>query len=193
MISLIIFGIGVMVTYITSYLVLGSSVGCWHVTWICAVAILVMMAINGVVATICSKLLPNKCFEGNKKFYTASKKECKFYEKLGIKFWKDRTIELGILNGFRKNKLNDPNNPEYIKRFILENNKGFLTHFVSLFASVLAIFIMPIRFWLPTALPIALTSIIINIMPVMILRYNMPRLQTLYKFATRHSKENSPN
>ena len=193
MISLIIFGIGVVVTYISSYLTLGKSVGFGHITWICAVAILGMMAINGIAAIVCSKLLPNKCFEGNKKFYTASKKECKFYEKLGVKKWKDRTIELGALNGFRKNKLNDPNNPEYIKRFILENNKGYLTHFVSIIASALAVFIMPIKFWLPTALPIAITSIIINIMPLIILKYNMPRLQTLLKFATRHEKENSPS
>ena len=189
MISLIIFFIGVVVTYLTSYLVLGASVGYGHITWICAVAIIGMIAINGLVATVCSKWLPNKWFLGNKKFYTASKKECIFYEKIGIKKWKDRTIELGILNGFRKNKLNEPNNPEYIKRFILENNKGFLTHFVSLFVSAAYVFIMPIKFWLPTALPIAITSILINIMPVMILRYNMPRLQALYKFATRHNKD----
>ena len=187
MISLIIFGIGVVATYLFSYLFLGESVGYIHITWISAVAIIGMILVNGIVAIICSKLIPNKCFNGDQKFYIPSKNECKFYEKIGIKKWKDRTLEMGFLNGFRKNKVED--SPEYIERFILENKKGYLTHFVSVFASVLAIFLLPMKFWLTMGVPIVLTSLILNIIPMMILRYNMPRLKTMLRFTLRNKKD----
>jgi len=140
-----------------------------------------MILINGLVAAICCKLMPDKWFTYKNKFFKAGKKETRFYEKLGIKKWKDKTIELGILNNLIKNKIETMDSPEYIEKFIVENNKGFFEHSVSIVASILAIFIMPKRFWLPMALPIALTSVIINGMAVMILRYNMPRLQTLFQ------------
>jgi len=188
MISLIIFILGVIVTYVTSYLCLGDIVGYSSIAWICLISIMWMIAANGMVAIICSKWLPNRFFNAKYKIYQAGKKECRFYEKIGIKKWKDSTAELGILNGFRKNKLNDPNSVEYIERFILENNKGFLTHLVSIFVGFLVIFTFPKQYWLTTALPVAITSFILNLLPLMILRYNMPRLQILLKYAQRRSK-----
>ncbi len=186
MISLIIFGIGVVITYLFSYLCLGDTIGYIHVTWIAAVSIIGMILINGIVAIICSKILPKKFFNGDQKFYFPSKKECKFYDKIGIKKWKDKTLEMGFLNGFRKNKVED--SPEYIERFILENKKGYLTHFMSIFVSVASMFILPIKFWLPMCLPIVVTSLILNIIPMMILRYNMPRLKTMLRFSLRNNK-----
>ena len=186
MISIIIFIMGVITTYVCSFLILNDSFSYLNLTWMVAVGVVAMIAINAVVATICSKLLPNKCFDGDKKFYMPSKKECKFYEKIGIKKWKDRTLEMGFLNGFRKNKIE--NTPEHIERFILENKKGYLTHFMSVIASVLSLFILPIKFWLAMSVPIIVTSIILNIIPMMILRYNMPRLLTMLRFNQRNIK-----
>ena len=187
MISVIIFGIGIVCAYTLSYHFLGDAVGYLKLTWIVAVAVLGMIALNGIVAIICSKLIPNKYFDADKKFYMPSVKECKFYEKLGIKKWKDRTLEMGFLNGFRKNKIE--NSSEHIKRFILENKKGYLTHFVSVIVSALSLFFFPIRFWIPTAIPVVVTSLILNIIPMMILRYNMPRLKTLLRFNERNKSE----
>ena len=144
MISLIIFGIGVVCAYTFSFLFLGDTVGYLNLIWIVAVAVVGMIAINGIVATVCSKLLPNKYFDADSKFYMPSKNECKFYERIGIKKWKDRTLEMGFLNGFRKNKIE--NSPEHIKRFILENKKGYLTHFVSTIVTILSIILFPIEF-----------------------------------------------
>ena len=180
MLSIIIFIIGVIVTYICSLLVLTSSMSWWLVSIFAFVSIVGMIAINGLVAIICCKCLPKKWFMGDKRIFNPSKKECKFYEKIGIRKWKDKNIDLGQLNGFKKDKVE--NNPEYIERFILECNLGFIEHFVSLFVSVLAMFILPIKFWLPMGLPIVVTSLILNSLPIMILRYNMPRLKTMLKF-----------
>ena len=39
----------------------------------------------------------------------------KIYNKLKVKKWKDKIPEIGHFTGFRKNKISDPKNPEYIK------------------------------------------------------------------------------
>ncbi len=187
MISIIIFIAGVLVSCICSLAKFLDSMSWWLILIIVISSVVGMILINGVVAIVCSKLIPNKCFHPEKKFYMPTKKECKFYEKIGIKKWKDRTLEMGFLNGFPKDKV--VNSPEYIERFILEDMKGYLTHFVSLFASVLAIFILPMKFWLTVSIPVIVTSLILNIIPMMILRYNMPRLKTMLKFSLRNVKK----
>lgn len=186
MLTLIIFFIGVFITYLCSMLTLTNSIEWWWIALIDAGAIIGIILINALIATICCKWLPNKCFEGNKKFYNVSKKECRFYEKIGIKKWKDKNLELGALNGFRKNTLSDPNNAEYLKTFILESKKGLLDHFISMWVSLLYVFVLPINMWWCVGLPVAITSFVINMLPVMILRYNLPRLQTLLKFSERN-------
>ena len=191
MISIIIFLIGCVVTLTTSLLVLSGSMNWWLVLIIALCSIVGMIAINGIVALVCCKLLPKKWFVSNSKFYNPSKKECRFYEKLGIKKWKDKNIDLGQLNGFKKDKIE--NNSEYIQRFILENNMGFVEHFVSAILSFLALFVLPIKFWLPMSLPIVITSLILNLLPIMILRYNMPRLKTLLKFSERNKNNKDSN
>jgi hypothetical protein len=193
MISLIIFIVGVIVTYTTSFIFLGESIGFQNIAWMCLLAILGMIAINLVVATICAKWLSDKWYTKKSVLFTVGKKEYRFYEKIGIKKWKDDTAEMGFLNNFRKNKIKEPNNIEYIEKFIIETNKGFIVHFVSLFATVGAIFVMPKNFWLPMALPIAITSLILNIIPLMILRYNMPRLQIMLKYAKRNLSRKQEN
>lgn len=161
----------------------------WLIVLIAIGSILGMVAINGLVAIIFCKVLPKKWFKSDSRFFNPSKRECGFYEKLGIKKWKDMNIDLGKLNGFKKDKLE--NSPEYIERFILETNMGFIEHFTSLFVSVFAMFMLPIKFWLPMGLPIVITSLILNIIPIMILRYNMPRLKTMLKFSLRNSYKQS--
>lgn len=183
MLSIVIFIIGCIVTVTTSLICLIHAFKWWTIVIIAICSILGMITINGFVAAIFCKFLPKKWFDPNSRIFNPSKKECDFYEKIGIKKWKDLCIDLGNLNGFKKDKIE--NSPEYIKRFILESNMGFVDHFVSLFVSVGVMFLLPMEFWLPTGLPIVITALILNIIPIMILRYNMPRLKTLLKFSER--------
>ena len=48
-----------------------------------------VIAIDGVFAFIIRRL-PEKWFSYDKKIWNVSKAECNFYEKLGIKLWKDK-------------------------------------------------------------------------------------------------------
>lgn len=189
MITIVIFILGVIATYVSSICTLINKMSWWSISLIALGAIVGIIVINGLVATICCKVLPKKWFDYNIKFYNVNKKECRIYEKFGIKKWKDKTLELGKCNGFRKNKIQDQNSPEYAKRFLIESNMGIMTHFVSAIISFPAIFILPMKFWLPMGLPIAITSFILNIVPIMILRYNVPRLKTLLKFSERRKTQ----
>lgn len=159
----------------------------WQISVVFLFYVLCVIAVNGLIAIVVCKLFPNKWF--CRKFYQPSKNECKFYEKIKIRAWKDHILELGALNGFRKNKLTNPNSIEYLEKFILENNKGFLTHFLSIFMAILPLFALPTNLWLPMLLPIALTNFILNFMPMAVLRYNIPRLNIAIRFSKRSAQK----
>lgn len=191
MLTMQIFLIAVVLIYAINLFVFVQTIGFFNITLIVLAAVVGMILINAIIAVVTCKMLPNKWYDYNKKAFQVSKKEVRFYEKLGIKKWKHKTAELGNLNGFSKNKIEEFDNPEYVKKFILETNKGYIDHLFSIFASIIAAFCMPIRFWLPLSIPVALTSVIINLISVIILRYNMPRLKVMLKFSER--KQNNKN
>ena len=134
MVTFIIFCIALILISVTNVLLFIDTIKIVDMLWLCIISILSMVAVNGIVAFICAKLLPDKWFLKNKKIFMASKKECKFYEKLGIRKWKDRVLELGKLNSFSKKNIKD-DSVEYVEKFIMENNKGFIVHFISIFVS----------------------------------------------------------
>ena len=95
--------------------------------------------------------------------------------------------------GFSKKHIKDPNDPEYIKTFIVECNKGTVEHFVSIFAGFLCIFIFPLKYALVIGVPVAIINVILNILPIFILRYNIPKLKVVLKRAERVSARNEEN
>ena len=137
--------------------------------------------INGLFAGIVRWVLPKKWFTADKNYFSAGKNERKFYEKLGIKKWKDKVLELGCFTNFRKNKIADPKSVEYVERYILEANYGVVVHFVLMLISFLVIFIYPLEYWYCFGAPVAIVSIFLNALPLFILRYNLPKLYTLRK------------
>ena len=99
-----------------------------------------MFVAFGVFAFIIRRL-PNKWFDEKVKMHYASRKELKFYEKLGVRTWKDKVPELGGFTSFHKDKIRDGDNPEYLKRFILECNYGAVIHLVTAILGFLIVFI----------------------------------------------------
>ena len=97
--------------------------------------------IDLIFAFIVRWLLPSKWFGVSKVGFHAGKRERKFYEKIGIKRWKDSVLELGALSGFRKNKLDKPNDVSYIERFIVEANYGIIVHVAGIIAGFAVIFL----------------------------------------------------
>lgn len=151
----------------------------WYIVLAVVLTTIFVIAVSGFVATLVRQVLPEKWF--NEMDIKVSKKEMRFYEKLGVKKWKDLVPELGFFTGFRKNKIANPKSIEYVDRYILEINYGIYVHFVSIFASFLIVFIYPLKYCLMFGIPVAIVSVILHLMPLFTLRYNLPKLKAIKK------------
>ena len=135
--------------------------------------------------------MPEKYFDYHKKIFNASKKRIKFYESLGVKKWKDKVPELGCFTNFRKNKIASPNDPEYIRRYILEACYGVIIHYVSCPVSFVILLFDIFMYtgksnmYLTIALPVAITNAILILLPSFVLRYNLPKLIRIYNMKTK--------
>lgn len=146
-----------------------------------ALAVVAVIAVDGLVSTI-ARLLPKKCAQHDKKVFTVSGKEKKFYEKLKIRKWKDLVPEIGHFTGFRKNKIADPKSVEYLDRFLLEACYGEIGHFYSLFFGFLILLLFPLTdMWFAISIPVAIINVFLNLPSLFILRYNSYKLEILRK------------
>jgi len=149
-------------------------------------------AVDGLFAFLVH-LLPSKMFEIDNKFYLVSNRERKFYEKIKIRQWKDKVWELGSLGGFSKKSLKSSSDKEYLKQFIIESNKGVLTHIIGCFAGFIALFVFPSACMFNITLPICIINFILNIPSLFILRYNTPKLHAGYKRLCRNETSKTIN
>ena len=142
--------------------------------------IALQFALDGFIAIVINKM-PNRWFLPDNPFYHVSEIEKSLYKTLRVRLWKDKVWELGGLGGFSKRNLAEPSNPEYIERFIIECNKGVLTHRLSYPIGFLAMLTLRGTPVFTVALPVAVVNLFLNILPTLALRYNTPKLQTLLK------------
>lgn len=135
-------------------------------------------AFDGGLAIIINKM-PDRWFSVENPLYRVSETEKKLYKKLKVRRWKDKVWELGGLGGFSKKRLASPDDPAYIEKFIIECNKGVLTHRLSYPAGFLAMLTLSGTPRLSIALPVALVNLYLNILPTLALRYNTPKLKAM--------------
>ena len=141
-------------------------------------------ALDGLIAIIINKM-PDKLFAVNNPLYNVSETEKNLYKKLKVRNWKDKVWELGGLGGFSKKNIANPNSPEYIEKFIIECNKGVLTHRLSYPIGFLPMLFIPNVCACSIALPVAMVNLFLNILPTLVLRYNTPKLQAMLKRMNR--------
>lgn len=172
---LIIIFVAMLTVSLFNWLVLGwvfSSALFWvSVTTGIEIIITILLAI---LTGLC---VPKKIYNEHK-IYAVSKRELNFYHVLHINAWKDHVCELGFLGGFSKKKVVAPNDPTYVDRFILEINKGMFMHAIGTLGSFLVLFVPVPGFW-SISFVVAWVGAILNILPLMVLRYNKPRLLML--------------
>ncbi len=161
----------------------------WRVVFSVAMSVIAAILIDGIFATIVRWILPKKWFSLDKKRFAAGRRERRFYERLGIKKWKDKVIELGCFTGFRKNRIAEPANNEYIGRYIIEANYGIVVHIACMFCGYLVCLLFPAH-WYSVGVPVGFVNMMLNLFPLMILRYNLPKLHSLYRFNLKREKEN---
>ncbi len=171
----------IAITSVAGVLALATSASFVSLLVWTSFAAVVVVLIDGLTATVC-RLLPKKLANHEKKIFQVSANEKKFYEKLHIRKWKDKIPEIGHFTGFRKSKLEDPKNIEYLDRFLLEICYGQIGHFVSLFTSFLLLLLYPLhRLWIAISLPVAFVSLLLNAPSILVLRYNSYKLKILRK------------
>ena len=144
-------------------------------------------ALDGLIAIIINKM-PDKWFAVNNSFYNVSKYERVLYKKLKARRWKDKVWELGGLGGFSKKALKSPDDPNYIEKFIIECNKGVLTHRLSYPIGFLAMLTLKPSCIFTIALPVAVVNLFLNILPTVVLRYNTPMLKSVLERQRRKEK-----
>lgn len=159
----------------------------WWMYIILVVAFVVAaILIDGLVAAIIRKM-PEKYFSEDKGIYKASRKELIFYKKIGVDKWKNYVPELGMFTGFSKGKVVNPNDNEYIGRFILEARYGVAIHLWSVPFSFLLLlgdynmYTGHPNIILTIALPVAVVNAILIVLPAFILKFNLHRLVKIYE------------
>lgn len=170
-------GILILVNYFVSIPIFDFSVG--YVFFGAFITLLITIVIDALVAGL-THLLPKKCANPFSKFYTVSKQQKNLYEKLGVKRYKHLLPDLGKIIGFGKNKIEDASNKDYILKYLYESCYGELDHFVSIFMGFLVIFVLPIKYCLCFGIPIAIINVVLNLMPIISLRYNRYKLNIVY-------------
>lgn len=144
-------------------------------------------ALDGCIAILIKKM-PDRWFGVDNPHYRVSERERALYKKLRVRSWKDKVWELGGIGGFSKKNLLAPDDPKYVEKFIIECNKGVLTHRLSYPIGFLAM--LTLRGVCPytIALPVALVNLYLNILPTLALRYNTPMLHAVLKRLKRKEK-----
>lgn len=152
----------------------------WIIIFTVFAAVIIEIIIDLLVAFVVHSIR-DKYFKEDNKFYIVSKKERQFYEKIGIKRWKDKILELGAIGGFSKSKLDNTNDIEYINKFLMESYKGIIVHIANIIFGFVLMLIPPFKWSLCVYLPVAIANACLAIPPIMVLRYNIPKLQIVRK------------
>jgi len=191
MLTIIIFSVLVLSTYIFNLIYFWGELSFHFITISMLFSVLIEIGIGGLMATFVCKILPDKWFGDKVKIWHVSKKEYNFYVKFfKVKVWKDKVLELGQLNGFKKDRLENDGDVIYLKKFVIECNCGYLEHLLSIVLGSLVWFLYPPVIKVTMGIPTIIINFIINYMSIIILRFNIPRLKTAIKFAERKNKSN---
>jgi hypothetical protein len=152
------------------------------IVWIvvCASTVAVIL-IDGALALLI-RHLPERWFTHG---LPVSRRECHLYILLGVRRWKDRIPELGVFTGFHKNKVYRPRDNAYIARFILECHYGVAIHLAGALLGFLIVFLYPLAYAPWIGVPVGVVNAVLNVLPIMALRYNLPKLEALYTLNQR--------
>ncbi len=152
-----------------------------------AAAIGALAAIDIAAALLTRYCIPEKKMNPFLGCFSVSKAERRFYERLGIKKWKDVIPESGkYLVGFAKDKIAEPDNNEYLLKFLRETCYAGIMHTLSFFAGFIALIFMPYR--LTIVLPAAIVNAFLQLLPTLTQRYNRGRIKILYDYNEKRAK-----
>ena len=167
----------------------------WYVYVLAVIGFTVLaVAVDGVVAFVIRRM-PEKYFDYRRRIFKTTEKSMKFYDMIGVKRWKDFVPELGMFTNFRKNKIRNPGDSQYLERYILEACYGIVIHYASVPTSFLLIlfdfgmYSGNSNLWLTVAVPVAIVNAILILLPAYILKYNLPKIVRLYELRKKRDSK----
>lgn len=155
------------------------------------VNVVAVIAVDGFFAWLVRWGLPQKWFALKGKIPKLSPFENWFYRIIHLRKWKDKVLELGFLTNFSKKSISKPNDKVYLERFITECNSGIWVHLACVIFGFLIVFIYPLKYAFCFAIPFAFVNVVLNLLPIFILRYNLPKLyKALYRIKAQNITNN---
>lgn len=161
----------------------------WHYAVLATIVFTIFAFLIDLITSGIVMILPKKMFNHTNKMFRVFKWEKKFYEKIGIKKWKDYLpIGAGPIGiGFKKDKVYEPNNPDYILTFLQESCIAEFMHFISLLAGFIILIFAPPHTLFSIALPVAIVNFVLQLLPFITQRYNRPKLAVMYRRAKKYA------
>lgn len=180
--------IGVAAVIISSLNII-FKVAAWYYVIIAVIFCAALQFVLDISIALLVRLSPDRWYGIDNPCFKVSERAKKIYKVLKVRHWKDKVWELGGLGGFSKKRLKEPNNPDYVKKFIIECNKGVVTHRLSYPIGFLAMLMLPGIPSLTIALPVAIINLFLNVLPTIVLRYNTPKLKSKLKLLNRRNAD----
>ncbi len=169
------------------------NVGYVEIVGLILLAIVLSIIIDGICALFV-RAIKVKEFNYNNTFFKEKKFERKFYEKLKIRAWKDKIPELGkTLKFFDKTKVQEKASSDYLMGFINETCIAELMHTLSLFCAFLLLIFLPKQYFWGISFPVCIINFFLQIPPIIVQRYNRPKLLLAYKRTKRNEQVKNQN
>jgi len=140
---------------------------------------------NAVVVLWIRYALPKKWVDPTRRRFNVMAWESKLYVKLGIRRWTPLIPELGQLADFRKDRIRS-DTPAYFYQFLEETAYAELMHEWTFVFGALPMLVYGVE-GLHCTLPMCLINLLMQIPPVMIQRYNRPKLWRVYEKKCRQA------
>ena len=134
---------------------------------------------NAVVVCVIRYCLPKKWVNPARRRFSVSDCEIRIYTKLKIRRWIPLIPEMGQLAGFRKDKIRGDTSA-YFYKFLEETAYAELMHEWTFVFGALPMFLYGAG-GVYCTLPMCLINLLMQIPPVMIQRYNRPKLWRVYE------------
>ena len=135
-----------------------------------------------------SRPVTKRYFDPCSKLWRVSESEQRFYRAIKLQSWKKIVPDFGRFVGFQKNMQDkDIHNSEFYKRFIYETVNASFLHGVDILLAPLFFLFLHREFYLTIGLTCLAIVFILNILPVMVQRYNRPRLIKMYLLTKRQT------
>ena len=179
--------IGVAMLLISVFNILFETAAWYYIIVAVIWCTALQFAMDGLIAILINKM-PDAWFGVDNPLYNVSKIEREVYKRLRVRLWKDKVWELGGLGGFSKKELKQPDDPKYIEKFIIECNKGVLTHRLAYPVGFLAMLSLKNPCAFTIALPVAVVNVFLSALPTIVLRHNTPALKLVLKRLKRKEK-----